>query len=316
MARLSYITRLLVFLLLFSISGQSAADLTLLSQNLNRLFDDQRDGKEEKVLTFGQYKKRLQQVSTKIARDFDFPDVLALQEVENLRILQQLAQQIQQQHGRVYQPVLIEGNDPSGIDVGFLVRQPWRITRQQALFADHPYRSQGDKLFARPPLLIELCQVQCLYVINVHLRSMRGLRSAKHGIRVAGKRRLQAETLARWINELQQDRPKAKLILTGDFNALYPSDAYVDTVGTLIGNPDNKRPRWKSPDLIQQDLLDISQQVTPKQRYSYLYKGEQQQLDYILVSQNLQSHLRSIEFSELDFSFSDHAAIIARFDID
>lgn len=308
--------RFSIFMLLFALSFSSYADLSLVSQNLRRLFDDRQDGKEEKVLSSQQYQQRLQNLVDKIASDFEFPDVLALQEVENLRILQQLSQMLQQRHRLMYQAILIEGNDPSGIDVGLLVKQEWRVAKKQALFSDRVYLDQGDRLFARPPLLVELCQNECVQLINLHLRSMRGLNSHKRGERVARKRQLQAETLARWINEQQQRQPGISLILTGDLNALQPSDRHVDTVGTLIGLPDNKRPRWKSPDLIQQDLVDISRQVPLKQRYSYLYKGNKQQLDYILVSQNLKPRLRSIRFGPLDSVFSDHAAIMAIFAVD
>ena len=86
---------------------------------------------------------------------------------------------------------------------------------------------------------------------------MRGLRSPAKGQRVALKRRLQAETLARWIDRHQQLRPHQGLIITGDFNALQPSDAYVDSLGTILGKPDSQRPRWKSPDLIVSDLVDL-----------------------------------------------------------
>jgi endonuclease/exonuclease/phosphatase family metal-dependent hydrolase len=50
------------------------------------------------------------------------PDVVALQEVENLAILQRLADEHLAAAG--YEPVLIEGDDERGIDVAFLTRLP------------------------------------------------------------------------------------------------------------------------------------------------------------------------------------------------
>ena len=161
--------------------------------------------------------------------------------------------------------------------------------------------------------MLEICDRQCLVIVNLHLRSMRGLRSPVKGQRVALKRRLQAETLARWIDRQQQLRPQQGLIITGDFNALQPSDAYVDSLGTILGQPDQQRPRWRSVDLIDRDLIDISRKLPNAQRYSYIYKGNKQQLDYMLVSQVLASRVTAVGFSPIDYGFSDHAALKASF---
>ncbi|HEX7061117.1 MAG TPA: endonuclease/exonuclease/phosphatase family protein [Woeseiaceae bacterium] len=50
------------------------------------------------------------------------PDIVALQEVENLAILERLV--TERLAGRGYTPVLIEGDDERGIDVAFLTRLP------------------------------------------------------------------------------------------------------------------------------------------------------------------------------------------------
>ncbi len=50
------------------------------------------------------------------------PDIVALQEVENLAILERLV--AERLTGRGYTPVLIEGDDERGIDVAFLTRLP------------------------------------------------------------------------------------------------------------------------------------------------------------------------------------------------
>ena len=290
-----------------------AARFDLVTHNLNRLFDDKDDGNREKVVSTASYRKRLQRIVDKISTEYAFAEVIAFQEVENIDILQDISDSLRLQHRQNYRAILIEGNDSSGIDVGYLVKQPLQIKRSSALFQHRTYGDHQDKLFARPPLLLEVCGHQCLIIVNLHLRSMRGLRSPVKGQRVAHKRRLQAETLARWINRQQQLRPQQGLIITGDFNALQPSDAYVDSLGTILGQPDQRRPRWQSPDLIDRDLIDISRELPLTQRYSYLYKGQKQQLDYILVSQNLAPGVTAVEFGALDYNVSDHAALRASF---
>ena len=303
-------------LLISSGPAAAATDLVLVSQNLNRLFDDKDDGNRELILSTRQYQRRLQRVVDKIANDFEFADVLALQEVEHIDVLRDIADLLRTTHRQDYQAYLIEGNDSSGIDVGYLVKAPLQVTSVQALFQNKTYGKDQHRLFARPPLLVEICRNQCLAIVNLHLRSMRGLRSPKKGRRVALKRRLQAETLARWIHQRQQQHPQQGLVISGDFNALNPSDAYVDSLGTILGEPDQQRPRWKSQDLLEPDLIDISRRVPAARRYSYLYKGNKQQLDYILVSAQLKHRVSQVRFSNIDYAFSDHAAVQASLRLD
>ncbi len=296
-------------------SDAAAAELRLVTQNLNRLFDDKDDGNREKVLSPRQYQRRLQLVVDKVADEFEFADVIAVQEVEHIDVLQDVARLLRQIHRQDYRGYLVEGNDSSGIDVGYLVKAPLQVNSVQALFQQQTYGQHQNRLFARPPLLLEVCRVECLSIVNVHLRSMRGLRSAKKGRRVAMKRKQQAETLAKWIHRQQQQQPQQGLVISGDFNALTPSDAYVDTLGTILGQPDQQRPRWKSKDLLEPDLIDISRRVPRHQRFSYVYQGNQQQLDYILVSAPLRPRVTQVRFSKIDDALSDHAAVHASFDL-
>ena len=290
-----------------------AVQFSIVSQNLNRFFDDKDDGNKEKVLTPSQYQKRLKQLVNQIAGEFRQADLLAFQEVENIDVLRDTSQILENRHQISYVPLLIEGNDPAGIDVGYLVKKGWHITSVSALFKDTLYNPQGARLFSRPPLVIELCSSACFTVMNLHLRSMRGLRSNKKGPRIAMKRKRQSETIARWVDRFQQENPDSHLIIAGDFNALNPADSYVDSVGTIKGSPDRNKPRYKSPDLVKKDLIDITQRVKADQRFSYNYRGKQQQLDYILVSSTLSEFVSSVRFSAINAQFSDHAAVLATF---
>ncbi len=285
--------------------------LTIVSQNLNRFFDDRDDGNNEKIVTSKIYHARLQQLLGKIKKTYRFADVLAFQEVENINILNDICGLIRDNYHIEYHPVLIEGNDQSGIDVGFLVRDTYQVTHFSSIYRNKRYGGRHEKLFSRPPLIIEICNKGCFTIMNLHLRSMRGIRNPKTSNRVVMKRRLQAESIARWVDQFQRRHPEHHLIISGDFNALRPSDHYVDSVGIIEGNPDPIRPKWKSPDLVSRDLVDLSQTVSSELRFSYRYKGKNQLIDYILVSSNLKKNPVSVHFTEIDYSFSDHAALMA-----
>jgi endonuclease/exonuclease/phosphatase family metal-dependent hydrolase len=286
--------------------------LTLVSQNLNRLFDDRDDGNKEKILSHKKYLRRMKRVANKIAGNWKLPDIIAVQEVENLEILHDISRQVIRKTGIHYRPILIEGNDISGIDVGFLVKQGIRLGRIEALFHNSSWRDHQSPLFSRPPLRIDVCKTRCVTVVNVHLRSMRGINSGSRTNYVRQKRNQQSQMLARWINRFQQNNPHRALMIIGDFNALTPSDHYVDVMGTIIGQPDPQRPRVKSTDLIEQDLIDASARLAPSQRVTYRFHRRNQQLDYLLLSHSLEHSIEQISFTKIDYKFSDHAALIAR----
>ena len=317
---LNYSIRLLYLLVFLSLSacgrtGQAnqAPQITIVSQNLNRLFADKNDGNREKVVSTRIYQNRLNKLVRKIEREFDFPEVMAFQEIENINILDDVSQRLRTQFNQPYRALLIEGNDTSGIDVGYLVKQSLEIKDTRSLFKNHKLRLSNEFLFSRPPLLLEACVDECVTFINLHLKSMRGLRSPKKGKRVLEKRVRQAETLAQWIHDLQDRHPHKRLVVLGDFNALTPSDKYADIIGTLLGAPDQQRPQRTSPDLITRDLINATQIIPAKQRYSFVYKKQRQQLDYLLMSENLKESLTQIVFSRIDYDFSDHSAVIAHF---
>ena len=314
--RLSFVLRplLLAALLLAALQPASAEPLIILSQNMNRLFDDIDDGNREKILSRTEFRRRVVEAVRKFAENYSMPQIIALQEVENLNVLQQIAARIREQHEIDYQLVLLPGQDPSGINLGFMVQSGIVIRNRQQLFRDRKLPFDGSHLFSRPPLHLEVCyQSRCLSLLNLHLRSMRGIDSPDKGERVARKRLRQAEMIAVWINRYQQIEADTALLVLGDFNALTPADQHVDVAGIIRGSPDNTRARLKSRDLLDPDLIDLTRQIPQPLRYSYIFRQNRQQLDYMFANQSLARRLDGISFGSIDYSFSDHAGLLARY---
>lgn len=305
---------ILFFLLLSGVINQGQAQsLTILSQNANRLFDNIDDGNKERVLSTSQFRSKTNRLSRLIGKQYDLPDVIALQEVENGNVLARLIDNLKNTHDVHYNPVLIQGQDTSGINVAFLVHPDWQIDQRSQLLKQARLSSDQSPLYSRPPLLLRLCQgTECLSIINLHLRSMRGLRSAKRGDWVANKRLQQASELARWIDNFQQQNPTEILLLVGDFNALTPADEHVDVRGILLGQGDHPGTRIRERDLIKRDLTDLTLNIPARSRYSYLYRGKKQQLDYLLSNQAKRLTVDEVGYSRIDYKLSDHAALYAR----
>lgn len=296
----------------FATAVSADSSLSILSQNMNRLFDDI-DHDNGTVLSSEKYSQRIAIAVDKMIHEYRSPDIIALQEVENIGVLQTLAARIRHSGGPDYRSILLEGNDLSGIDVGYLVNVDLTIRQTRQLFQYHRLPRSKTPLFSRPPLLIEVCRHECLTLVNVHLRSMRGLGSTKKGERVASKRLSQADQLAIWIDRFQQKHPERQLLVLGDLNALQPPDRYVDVIGHVAGNPDNSGRRYKSRDRIRRDLHILTDQIAPSKRYSYIYREKKQLLDYMLANTRFAERLKSINPGPVDRRFSDHAGLLAEF---
>ncbi len=228
-----------------------------------------------------------------------FPTVIALQEIENIDVLKDLAQEdalLEQ----AYQPVLIEGHDSRGIDVGYLIRGDARIEDIQAY--DAP-----EGLTSRPPLLVKISldlrgRTQTLYIINNHFTSMSA------GVEITEPRRT---AQAQWNVHILQDvilaqDPNAAVAIVGDLNSFFDS-----------------QPIQTLRDAGLAHVLDI---LDEDQRYTYIFQGESQVLDHILLTPNLFQALEATRILHVNADFpppkpddpsaerkSDHDPIIAIF---
>jgi len=304
----------LVLLSVLVAPNVNADSLRVLSQNMDRLFDDIDDGNNEQVLPGNRFRQRVKTAAKKFGDQFGLPHIIALQEVENLNVLQQIATEIWNRYQQRYRLILIPGQDDSGINLAYLVRFGVEIKKVDQLFANKTFKMTGKPLFTRPPLYLKACHIEnCISMLNLHLRSMRGINSSHNGDRVARKRLRQAETIAAWSNRFQQAMQGESLLLLGDFNALTPGDKHVDVAGILRGNPDNTAVRLPARDLLEPDLADLTQLIPAAKRYSFIYRQKKQQLDYMFVSQSFGAEVESITFSRIDYQFSDHAGLLAWF---
>jgi predicted extracellular nuclease len=241
---------------------------------------------------------------TKIANtilDSSAPAIVALQEVENLTILEELAA-----HELLtpypYQPVLVEGSDSRGIDVGYLIRD------DRAEIIDVRQFNAPQGLTSRPPLMVKVeistdLDPLTLYVVNNHFTSMSGGEAATEP-----RRNAQAAWNVSILEVILAEDPDANVAILGDLNSFYLS-LPIDTLRDAGLN--HVFEAWSNP------------QINP---YSYIYQGESQTLDHILVTPSLMSMLDRIEILHTNADFppaipgdsspirkSDHDPIIATF---
>jgi predicted extracellular nuclease len=287
------------------VRARQAGEFTVASQNLLRLFDTVNDpGTSDEVFTAQRYAEKLAKASLLIRTGLGAPDVLAVQEVENLTVIQDLAARIQADDpSLVYTAHLAEGNDIGGIDVGFLVRNTVQVAAIEQLGKDETFTFNGNTalLNDRPPLLLRGAYTANgaafpVAVIAVHQRSLSGIEgTGSEAERVRAKRQAQTEYLATQIQNLQTAETGLRLVVTGDFNAFQFSDGYVDVMGQLTGSLDPDGSLVPAVDLVDPNLVNQLLSEPEAERYSFIFAGSAQALDHTLTSQGLNPFVRGLD---------------------
>ncbi len=283
-----------------SLEPAAANEVSLATFNTENFFDFKPPNPSSPPMpTVSEYHRKLKKVADAIAR-MGMPTIVGLEEVENIGVLEKLAAQPAIAEAN-YVPILIEGTDSRGIDVGFLVRGDVATVEG---FAAYP--APGG-LTSRPPLVItvtvHLPQGDLpLYAIVNHFTSMGGGVEATEPRRVA-----QAEWNVELVHRLQAAHPQAMIAVMGDLNAYYDAP----TLQTLRDG----------------GLRHVYEAVAESDHpFTYIYQGEAETLDHILVTPPLFEHLVRVEALHIDAPFtlpleedetarraSDHDPLVAVF---
>ncbi|MGH8495789.1 MAG: endonuclease/exonuclease/phosphatase family protein [Gammaproteobacteria bacterium] len=199
-----------------------------------------------------------------------------------------------------------DGGPPGGnIRVGFFY-EPTRVT----LVADSLKRledtnaADGDSFSAsRKPLVAEFMFNDArLVVVNVHLSSKRGGTPLFGRVRPpvdgnAGRRAAQAALIAERVDEIARDHAGANIVVAGDFND-FDFAIPLEILGRSGGG-----------------LVNLMRTLPERERYTYVFDGNAQALDHVLVSPALAAEAEldivhvNAEFAE---QASDHDPVVVR----
>jgi hypothetical protein len=175
----------------------------------------------------------------------------------------------------------------------------------------NPLTSLSEMLNDRPPLVLR-AEIQPsvgpafpVTVIVNHLRSLNGIDDPVDGPRVRAKRAAQAEFLANLIQE-HQDVGES-VIVVGDFNATQFNDGYVDVMGTIKGStaPSDEVVLPTNSGLVDPSLTDLLDFTAKDQRYTYVFDGNAEALDHILVSADLLPHVNRFRYARDNADFPE-----------
>ena len=324
-----------------ALADPAPTDVTIGGFNLLRFFDEVNDSNGAPTLTAAALDKRLTKTSLAICNYVKAPDILGVVEVENLRVLGLLAERINSTCARApaYVPYLVQGNDPGGINVGFLVSTRDAGSTVPAARVEVIEVAQYGKatlfnnpdgstslLNDRPPLLLRATvhaanggTYPVTVVVN-HLRSLNGIDDTgagsngwpTEGDRVRNKRAQQARFLADLVQSRQVADANERIVLVGDFIAFEFNVGYADIMGIVRGDevPEDQVVTWlASP--ITTPLVDGSDLIADAtERYSYVFEGNAQTLDHVIVNEALlmdaQLASAKVEHARINADFGVH----------
>lgn len=312
-----------------SVRARDEGEFSIATQNMYNLFDlvddprrDDSPFEDYVPANSDLYQLRLRKMSEQIREILGSPDILAIQELENARVLTDLALQVYEDDPTMrYATCFQEGNDSRGIDNAFLVN----IERVNLLSCyrlpgslDASAPVGGGLLFGRPPLILEVELLTDrgrsfpVTLVNLHIKSLSGADTET----VQAKRMTQAVGVAAYIQQQINLNPDAHIIVLGDLNAFEFSDGLVDVVGIISGTHDPERALMApESDTLEPDLVNQVMRVPQEDRYSYIYNSTAQVLDHILTTAALDVFVVDAQFSRgnadalYEWDYEDNGAL-------
>jgi predicted extracellular nuclease len=245
------------------------------------------------------YRARMVKLAGLIARDLGAPDVLTLQELENATTLDDLLK-MPQLAGLGYRYVLSEKADTRGIRNAILYRGDRVELRSieepnpvSTLPPEDPQLIGADRLFARSSMVATFGLVgatdarhAAFTVINNHFKSKLG------GDFYEPRRRAQGAFIGGLVDALRGAEPNLPVIVAGDLNALPEDGAYQLLERRSDGS---------------QRLFDAVQALPVEDRYTYVYRGQKNLLDHLMVTPDLRDAVESVRILHVN-STKDSAA--------
>ncbi len=267
----------------------NAVITTLNVENLFDLVDNPEKEDEGSTPSPEALDVKLSKLALAIEVELDLPDILIVQEVENTAILQELGDRVNEAAGTDYHAVSFETSDVRGIEVGFL----WDADRVDLLDA---YQMSGPAVDAwfgptspspgREPLVGEfMIRGYEVTVIGNHFKS-KGGDDPLYGVtwppsRITEvQRKGQARAVRSFVDDIFAEHPNALVLVAGDLNDFQfsePGEGPDNPVAILEGI-DGGIP-----------LYNLVEMEKPAETFSYVFDGNSQLLDHMLVSPALRN---------------------------
>ena len=284
-----------------------AGQFTVASLHMDRFYDAAGNADSEVVLTAAAFDHRLGKASAAVRNALGAPDVVGVQDVENLAALTALARAIDAdalasgQAAPQYSAHLFEGSDEDGLDVGFLVKTAnGRVTVLSVGQAEGAAQS-------RPPVVLRARIAGPSTMLPQHITVIVNQMVSRTGVEtdaeVRDERKAQAEFLANYV---QAHQGREHIVSLGDYGAFAFNDGYVDTVGTVAGAAATaNQVVVETNAFVSPALVNVSEMTAAEERYSSIANGNAQGLEHVLVSSSLATQVTGMVRPRINADFAD-----------
>jgi endonuclease/exonuclease/phosphatase family metal-dependent hydrolase len=271
------------------------------------------------VVTPAAYARRLQKFSLAVRTVLNNPDIIAVEEAENISVLRDMAAQIDADTTTGAKPGYVPygtdatttfTNDIGGISIGFLVKPgTTSVTAWEQKGKDDVYTASNATspvgLNDRPSQVLHATVNRGAgnkpYPITVIVNHLRSLNNINNQTQTREKKELQAEMLATLIQGYQT--AGEHVIAVGDMNAFQFSDGYTDTMGTITGN---LSPTGTSvlpgKSIVAPAAVDLITTLPADQQQTYTEWGSYQVLDHAVVTADIAAST-ALKVAHIDADF-------------
>jgi hypothetical protein len=268
-----------------SIPTAAADEYAVSSLNAEELLDQRSESGEPAPDRYA-YARKLAKLADAIANHMHSPALVALQEVENSRVLLDLSL-----HPTLFDAdygTLVAGSASTGLHTGLLYdRRQVRLLGTRELNG----RFEGGSLFESPILLAKLAVGAGSGVLPSVLNVL-SVQLADPDAAADARRRAQADFVAQQVDGLTRTDPGTGIIVLGDFNS-WPDSQQV--IGLTAG----------------ERLFNGFSTIPAAERYTAVWRGLSGQMDYVLLGNGLRTAYKSIHVAHIN---ADYAAGFAHTD--
>jgi predicted extracellular nuclease len=287
--------------------------------NAHNLFDTvDAPSTQDPVSERAAYRVHLAKLAVAIRDSMGAPDIITMQEVENIKVLKDLV--ARPEIAKLgYKALLQEGTDPRGIDNAILYR-PASVTLTATEQLD-PQRvsakGRASHVFTRPPLVATFAingredakrGVRELTVVSTHFTSKLG------GEDAAVKRAEQAKIVADYVTGMVALNEQAPVLVAGDFNMEYGEPEFAALRNTRRAA----------------SMASLGNLVAAGDRFSWRDGRKHLMLDHVLATKYLAKTVADVQIPRISTyieqgtatdpvraeGVSDHDPVVTTFDLD
>ncbi len=301
-------------------------------QNLFDLVDNPDKADEGSTPTPDELETQLTKLAMAIEEELLLPEIIVVQEIENQEIAQVLADRVNAATGTDYVATSFETSDARGIEVGFLwnahrvrLKDAFQLSDDIVPGVSAAF-GPGSPSPGREPLVgVFGIGHSDVIIVGNHFKSKSGddplFGVNDPPVRVTElQRKAQAQVVRDYVNMVFSEDPFAMVMVTGDLNDFQfsePGEGADHPVAIVAGGPG---------EIALTNLMDFERAAD---QYTFIFDGNSQVLDHMLVSPVLLDHFLVTNFLHFNASFphamgadptttlrsSDHDAIEGHFNL-